>query len=568
MAADIVGYSARMERAEEETAKLMLAFQDSMTRKVESLGGRVFSRAGDSAFAEFSSPVNAVVCAVNVRNVEDLVPHAAAEDVRPQLRIGVHLADVIVTESGLTGDGVNITARIQQSARPDDIWVSESLFNQVRRHSPFSFEDLGPQRFKNISEPIRVFRLAGEAPSHRYEQIHVGERPASGQVRESSIAVMPFAVLSADEELRYLADGLTEDIIVELSRFRKLKVVSCSASFAYEGKPIDPGRVGRELGVRYVLEGRIRGGGNSVLVSLKLMNCQSGETIWADRIVRPVGDAFEVIEVIVQKVAATVVGRVEAADMEAVRRKPPSNLSAYDCVLRGLEYHRMGGVTDANQRKAVEWFDRAIEADRDYGVAYAWRICAASNLPDFNFDENFPYIQRALELDENNAEAHRIMGNIYLQSGNLDVAEHHLDRAMRLSPSDAYIKAKAASLFTYKGDPERALALIEEAQALDPFLPAWSVAERGVALYALDRFEESHKAFSTIPFSTERTNLYDAAALAALGRIEAARAAVTHALTMRPTLTTAQFMQLEQFSDQKRREELRQRVGLAGLPPG
>ena len=566
MAADIVGYSARMERAEEETAALMLAFQDSITRRAESLGGRVFSRAGDSAFAEFPSPVNAVVCAVNLRNAEEFGPVIAVGDTRPKLRIGVHLADVIVTESGLTGDGVNITARIQQAAQPDDIWVSEPLFNHVRRHSPYSFEDLGPQRFKNISEPMRVFRVAGDAPSHRYKQVHLEEKPATQPVRESSIAVMPFTVLGVDEEHRYLADGLTEDIIVELSRFRKLKVISRSASLAYEGKLIDAGRVGKELGVRYVLEGQIRGGGDSVRVSLKLMNTQSGETIWADRLVRPVREVFEVIEVVVQKVAATIVGRVEAADIEAARRKPPSNLTAYDCILRGLEYHRMGGVTVANQQKAVEWFDRAIEADRDYGVAYAWRICAASSLPDFNFDENFPFIQRALELDENNAEAHRIMGSIYLYSGKLDVAEHHLGRAMQLSPSDAYIKVKAAALFTFKGDPERALALIEEAKALDPFLPAWSVAERGVALYALDRFEESHKAFSTIPFSTERTNLYQAAALAALDRVEDARAAVKRALNMRPTLTTAQFMEREQFGAKKKRKELQQRLELAGLP--
>ncbi len=332
MAADIVGYSARMERAEEETAALMLAFQDSMTRKVESLGGRVFSRAGDSAFAEFSSPVNAVVCAVNLRNAEDLVPGTPGGDARLKLRIGVHLADVIVTASGLTGDGVNITARIQQSAPPDDIWVSEPLFNRVRRHSPFSFEDLGPQRFKNISEPMRVYRVAGDGANQRYKHLHVEEKPANQPLRESSIAVMPFTVLGDDDEQRYLADGLTEDIIVELSQFKKLRVISRSASIAYEGQSIDLGRVGKELGVRYVLEGQIRGGGDSVRVSLKLMNTQTGETIWADRIVRPAGKVFDVIEVIVQKVAATIVGRVEAADIDAARRKPPNNLTAYDCV--------------------------------------------------------------------------------------------------------------------------------------------------------------------------------------------------------------------------------------------
>jgi adenylate cyclase len=200
--------------------------------------------------------------------------------------------------------------------------------------------------------------------------------------------------------------------------------------------------------------------------------------------------------------------------------------------------------------------------------AFSRSAVAASNLEDFDFEKNFPYIQRALELDANNAEAHRIMGNIYMQSGKLDVAEHHLGRAMRLSPSDAYIKAKAASLYTYKGNPERALALIEEAQALDPFLPAWSVAERGVALYALDRFEESHKTFSAIPFSTERTTLYDAASLVASGRIEDARTAARHALTMRPGLTAARFMQQEPFREEVKRSQLRQRVVLAGLPPG
>jgi adenylate cyclase len=564
MAADVADYSARMERDEATTAAQLAACQSLVAEQVAALGGRVFSRAGDAALAEFASPVNAVVCAVEIQRNAAMQPPSESDRLR--LRIGLHLADVIVAGSDLIGDGINIAARIQQAARPDDVWVSEAIFNHVRRQSPVTFEDMGLQRFKNISEPIRVYRISGEMGPYRWQVAPTRERPAERPLREGSIAIMPFTVSGADEEQRYLAEGLTDDLIIELARFKQLFVSSRTAGLSYEGKQVDPCRVGRELGVRYVLEGQVRRLRDDVRIALRLTNTETGEAVWAERIARPMAELFDVLETITRHVAATVVGRVEAADIAEARRKPPSDMTAYDCLLRGLEYHRQGDVTVETLCKATEWFDRAIEADPNYGVAYAWRICAAAGLPEFELDKELHFAERALDLDPNNAEAHRIMGSIQMQFGSFEAAEYHHRRAMELNPSDAYIKARSAAFYTYKGEPMRALQLVEEAQTLDPFLPAWCVVQRGIALYALGRYEEAINALFELPRQSPQSRLYQAAAYVALGKVKEARELMRRAVHMNDGMTAARIVSEEPYRDSNIREELRRRLIEAGVP--
>jgi class 3 adenylate cyclase len=566
MAADVADYSAHMERDEETTAAQLAACQSLIAEQVAALGGRVFSRAGDAALAEFASPVNAVVCAVEIQKNAAIALQPPSESDRLRLRIGLHLADVIVEGSDLIGDGINIAARIQQAAQPDDVWVSEAIFNQVRRHSPVTFEDMGPHRFKNISEPIRAYRIRGEMGPYRLQVAPTREQPGERPAREGSIAVMPFIVSGADEEQRYLAEGLTDDLIIELARFKQLFVSSRSAGLSYGEKPVDPCRVGRELGVRYVLEGQVRRLRDDVRIALRLTNTETGEAVWVERITRPIAELFDVLEMVTRHVAATVVGRVEAAEIAEARRKPPSDMTAYDCLLRGLEYHRQGDVTVETLRKATEWFDRAIEADPDYGVAYAWRICAAAGLPGFELDRELHFAERALELDPNNAEAHRIMGAIQMQFGSFESAEYHHRRAMELNPSDAYIKARTAAFYIYKGEPMRALQLVEEAQALDPFLPAWCLVQKGIALYALGRYGEASGALFELPHPTLQSRLYQAAAYIALGQLKEARELAQRAIRMNDGMTVARIVADEPYRDSGMREELRRRLIDAGVP--
>jgi adenylate cyclase len=560
MVTDVVGYSSLMESAEEHTAALLARCQELISDKASAMGGRVFNIAGDACLAEFGSPINALRCAAEVRSA--LAGSDEGETLK--LRFGLHLADVVIRGDDLVGDGVNVAARIQQSAEPDSIYVSGALFDQIRRNSPFAFEDLGEQRLKNLSEPIRIYRLREEMARHRLQSAPTRVR-AVAEKRPLSLAVLPFRVMSGDEDQRFLAEGLSDELIVELARFRRLFVSSRSASFALGDT--DPVKVGETLGVRYVLDGQVRRTGDQVRISLTLTETETGSVVWSDRLARPFAELLELLDGTAARIAATVFGRVEDAGMITARRKPPENMSAFECLLRGIEHHRLGGVVEENSREAVGWFSRAIELDPTYGAAYAWRVCAASDLPEFSFTEGEADIRRALELDPCDAEANRIASFFELLRSDFEQAAKLMKRAMELNPSDAYIKARCAAVMTFNGEPAEALRLLDEAEALDPLLPVWCVEERGIAYYALGRYEDALQALSQLVFQTFRSRLYRAAALIALDRPEEASRLVKEAQASKPNLTVSRFLFQERFRDPLLRQQLRRRLEDAGLPP-
>jgi len=565
LVADIVGYSRLMETAEEPTAVRLQACQQLMTAAVVACDGRVFNRAGDALLAEFASPINALRCAVQIR--EELASMKADLTAPLQLRFGLHLADVMVTGDDLIGDGVNLAARIQQSADPDAIHVSQPLFDQIKRHSPYSFDDLGECTFKNLSQPMRVYRLHGHLGNHRLQSASTQPQNAKAQrVLPNSVAVLPFFAPSGDDEQNYLAEGLTEEIILELARFKKLHVTSRSASFAFSNRDRDPTRVADALGVKYVLDGQVQRRNGNLRLALHLVNGETGIEVWGDRLNRPFENLFDLMDEVTAHVAATILGRVESDAIELARRKPPLNMTAYDYMLRGLDYHRLGCITTENSRKAVEWFDKAIEADPNYGPAHAWRICAASWLPEFNLNENTRYIDRALELDPNNPEAQRIMGVVQMFKNNYEAARYHHQRAMQLSPSDAYILARCASFYSYNGEPEIAQQILKRATDLDPLLPVWCIEEKGIALFAAGKFEESLVALSELPFQSSRSRIYQCAALMALDRKEEAGVAIKQAIATNIELTATSLMRKELWRDPGKRKQILESLVEAGLP--
>ncbi|KFG70609.1 tetratricopeptide repeat protein [Microvirga sp. BSC39] len=562
MVADIVGYSALMEEAEERTADRVSRCRELVREKVASLGGRIFNAAGDAWLAEFGSAINALRCAAEIRHA--LAGSEDPETDRLRLRFGLHLADVVVQGDDLVGDGVNVAARIQQEAEPDSICVSGLFFDHVRRNSPFAFDDLGEQRLKNLSEPIRIYQLREELARHRLQTAPT-RVPTTVQRRPLSLAVLPFRVMGGDEDQRFLAEGLTDELIVELARFRRLFVSSRSASFALVDA--DPIRVGAMPGVRYVLEGQVRRIDGQVRIGLTLIETEKGSVVWSDKILRPFAELLDLLDKTAARIAATVFGRMEDGGMVTARRKPPENMSAFECFLRGLEHHRLGGVLEEHSREAVTWFTRAVELDPNYGTAYAWRVCAASDLPEFSYPESEPDIRRALELDPCDAEANRIASFFALLKGDFDQAAVLMRRAMELNPSDAYIKARCAAVATFIGEPEEALRLLDEAEALDPLLPVWCVEERGVALYALGRYEVALAALGKLVFQTFRSRLYRAAALMALNRAQEAHPLVREAMAGKPNFTVSRFLFQERYRDPSLCRQLRSRLEEAGMPP-
>jgi adenylate cyclase len=272
-----------------------------------------------------------------------------------------------------------------------------------------------------------------------------------------------------------------------------------------------------------------------------------------------------VLDETVSKIAATVAGRMEDASIVAARRRPPDNIEAFECLLRGIDHHRLGGVTDENAREAVKWFSKAIEADPNYAAAYAWRVCATSWLPEFDVGAAERDVRRALELDPCDPEAHRILGVIEMWKGNFDQAKSLILRAVEMNPTDAYLRARTAGVMTYAGEPLRSLSLLDEAEALDPLLPVWCIEERGVALYSLERYEEAVEAFRMLVFQTYRSRLYAAAALIALDRPDEAHKLAEEAKARNPGLTTRSFMTKERYRDLEKQNVLQERLEKAGL---
>jgi class 3 adenylate cyclase/TolB-like protein/Tfp pilus assembly protein PilF len=557
---DVVGYSAMMEADEEGTAARVAEVATMIREKVAARDGRVFKMMGDSVLAEFASPLQALRCAVDMRSAL-----AESHGATMQMRFGLHLADVIESGDDLIGDGVNVAARIEQTADPGAIDLSATLFEQVRRNSPFTFEPLGERQFKNISEQISVYRLRGEQDSYVFRTAPTRANPRR-EKRPNSIAVVPLAAPPDGDDVRYIADGVTEELILELGRFRRLFVSSRTASAVLRTEQHDPVAIGDALGVRYVLSGRLRRIGENVRITLSLAETEEGGIVWNDRVERPFETLLETLDELVAKIAATVIGRLEEADIAVARRKRPESMSAYECHLRGLEFHRLGGVTDENLLQAVQWFDRAIDSDPSFGRPYAMRVCAASGLPDFDSVEGERVTQRSLELDPNDPEANRIMGAVQMAKGDFDAARRYSEKAMELSPHDAYIKGRCAAFYTFFGDPERALELLDEAEALDPYLPVWCVEERGIALYAQGRFREAVEHLRALPFQTRRSRSYQIAARMALGETEEAQKLARAALAAQPDLSVQYLREQEWYRDRAVLDKLTDRLRAAGVP--
>ncbi len=455
LVADVVGYSGLMEVDEDGTAQRLAKCRNLIDAEITKCDGRLFKAMGDAVLVEFASPINAVRCAAGVRAGLLL---AGQGDERPlHMRFGLHLADVLVeNDDDLIGDGVNLAARIQQAADRDTIDVSAALFEQIRRNSPFAFDDRGEQSFRNIVQPVRIYRLRGEITRHVYQIAPTQPTPMQAK-RPFSLAVMPIEVASGNENQRYLAEGVTEELIFELGRFKKLFVTSRSATRVLAATAYDPQTVGDRFGVRYVLTGTVRQLGSQIRLSLSLSETETGGVVWSDRRNESFESLVDRLDELVSRVASTVLGRIEESDIVAARRLKPESMTAYEFYLRGLEYHRLGGVVDENLRQATRWFERAIEADANFARPRAMWVCARSALPEFDWDDGERRTQRALELDPNDPEANRIMGSILMHRGAFDASRKYHEKAMELSPSDAYVKGRSAAFYNFSGEPERAL---------------------------------------------------------------------------------------------------------------
>ena len=438
-AADIAGYSRLMARDEVGTLARLKACRVIIDELIASHRGRIFNTAGDSVVADFASAVDAVQCAVAVQaTISTENTEQRAEPM--QFRIGVHVGDVMVDGENLLGDGVNIAARLESLAEPGTICISAVVRDQIGNRLPLAFDDLGEQQVKNIAQAIRVYRVqTGRPAPPPVATLPLPDKP--------SIAVLPFQNMSGDPEQEYFADGMVEEIITALSRIRWLFVIARNSTFTYKGQALDVKQVGRELGVRYVLEGSVRKGGNRVRITGQLIDAETGAHLWADRFDGSLEDVFDLQDKIAVSVAGVIEPALQAAEMRRSAARPTTDLTAYDLYLRALAASYP--LTKERVIAALGLLEQAIAIDRHYGLALSLAANCHMNLDRANWAE---------ELETNRCKG-------------IDLAR----RALQAGENDPIILAHAAVLLAYFGEDIGAMiGLIDRALALNPsFARGW-----------------------------------------------------------------------------------------------
>src|SRR5262245_6856067 len=429
---DVVGYSRLMERDEASTlAALKTRRKEVLRPLVAKYQGRIFKVTGDGVLVEFLSAVNAVQCAVDLQHGMAAANGDLSEDCRIALRIGVNLGDVMVEGNDLYGDGVNIAARLEVLAEDGGILVSGTAYDHIKNNIKVRFDDLGTKSLKNIAEPVRVYRVAGT------QTISITQ--SKGAIDRPSVAILPFTNLSGDPEQQYFSDGITEDIITELSRFRAIFVIARNSSFQYRDKAVDVRRIARELGAHYVVEGSVRKVATRIRITVQLVEAAGGTHLWADRYDRPVEDVFAIQDEVVRTIVATLAGRLEASGAEGLRRRPTASLSAYECVLRG---NALPIGDPADEAAAHRLFEQAVALDPEYALAHAKlaisylrRWLQGMSRSSKEVDRAFELAARAVSLDAQEIVCHTALSYVQLCRQQYDEAEFHARKALALNPN-------------------------------------------------------------------------------------------------------------------------------------
>jgi adenylate cyclase len=480
LAADVVGYSRLMEQDEAGTlATLKERRKGIVTPLVGQHHGRIIKVMGDGVLVEFASAVHAVACAIELQKRMAAANDGVLEHQRIVLRIGINLGDVMVEGSDLYGDGVNIAARLEGIAEPGSILVSGPAYDQVKNKMGVGFDDLGAQELKNIGEPVRVYRVA--------DMPRVSVTASKAVADKPSIAVLPFENLSGDPAQDYFADGMVEEIITALSRMRWLFVIARNSTFTYKGRAVDVKQVGRELGVRYVLEGSVRKAADRVRIAGQLIDTATGHHIWANRYDGALSDVFDLQDRIAESVVGAIQPSILTAEMERSARKRPDSLVAYDYVLRALPM--VWSLNRTQSENAQLLLERALSVEPDYALALslaAW--CHAQrvvyNWTDALIEERdvaLRLAQRAATISRDDPMVLAILGAAHTIVRDFDVAAEHLERALSLDPSSAWAWTRSGWLNVHREQPDLAIQQFERAIRLSPFDPAAFVCFFGIA---------------------------------------------------------------------------------------
>jgi adenylate cyclase len=481
LAADVVGFSKKMGENEDRTLRNLKACRTLTDESIEAHHGRVFGSAGDSVIAEFASPVDAIVAAVEFqRNLRDRNFKITPED-KMEFRVGLNLGDVIVEGDNLYGDGVNVAARLEPLAEPGGICVSGKFHDEVRRKLDLGFVSKGAQEMKNIEEPVHTFNVLMGHETEEVSQISSSAPSAAPTVRQPSanekprLIVLPFNNLSNVEDNDFLVDGIVEDLITEFSRINSIEVISRNTAFSLKGKEIENTKIATEFGIDFIATGSIRSSGDRIRISVDLTDPATSSSIWSERYDGTMDDVFEVQDEIVRKVIVALVGKLEMAGLERAKRKPTENLTSYEYLLRGRDFHHK--FSKEGVLSAIEMLDKSIEADPNNAQAYAWRACSLGQGlgrgylegdQETHFQKLQSLIQKALELDENDLECNRILCELNKLFEDFEQSEFYGKKAYDMNSNDPRVVCAYGELLVLTNRAEEGTELLIKAHELDP----------------------------------------------------------------------------------------------------
>ncbi|MCX8279774.1 adenylate/guanylate cyclase domain-containing protein [Phyllobacterium sp. 0TCS1.6C] len=573
LAIDMVGYSRHMEVDESATiARLRHHRQEIMQPIISGRDGRIVKTTGDGLLVEFGSVVDAVESAVLIQRAVAEAESGMARERRIQYRAGINIGDIVVDGDDIFGDGVNIAARMEALADPGGVSLTSSVFEQVAGKVAFAFEDLGECQVKNIKKRIRVYRVVLEI---------IAEQPRDDITRPAApkpaIAVLPFQDMSADRDQEYFADGIAEDIITGLARHQGFLVIARNSSFTYKGAPVDIKQVAGELGVRYVLEGSVRRGGNRVRITAQLIDAGSGSHIWAEQFDRQIDDLFEVQDDITASIVGVVAPELIGAEMQRARQKDSASLNAWDCVMRANWHAWRLTKSDCAQAKAFA--HKALTADPNLArayvvvamccideVLYAWTNDPAATLGDAH-----GMARKAVELDDRDAEAHMILGSVALFMRRFEDSGRSLDTAIGLNPNLASARMWGGGYYALTGDIEQARHALKLALRLSPRDPAnyWTFGFFGMAEFVGGNYdaaiEWARKALHLKPhFPTACRVLL--ASYGELGQREKASEALRHLMSFAPETTIESTRASVPWKHQEHAERYLAALRKGGLP--
>ena len=582
LAADVAGYSRLMGRDEEGTLANLKAFRKTLVDPaIAAHRGRIVKTTGDGVLVEFASAVDAARCAVKLQRGMAEQNADVQQDVRIEFRIGIHVGDIIIDENDIFGDGVNIAARLEGIAEPGGVCISDDAQRQVRGKVDIGFDDMGLQTLKNISEPMRAWRMQISGNTSGAASI-----PSSAEASKflalpdkPSIAVLPFQNMSGDPEQEYFADGMVEDIITALSRFKSLFVIARNSSFTYKGKAVDIKQVGCELGVRYVLEGSVRKASGKVRITGQLIDALSGAHVWADKFDGSLEDIFQLQDDITLSVVGAIVPKLEQAEIDRVKRKPLQNLDAYECVLRGIDSTRVAGDREKDD-EALQLFYRAIELDPHFASAYGWAAnryhIRKMNGWIINKEREYGEAKRLLECairygQDDAVALSRVAFAIAFLFREYDRASALVDRAIAINVNLGYAWRARAWISVYLGEHENALKEVDRAIRLNPIDPENYHLEnaRAFALLFLGKYDDAcywaQSALARQPKITPSLRIA-AAGHALSGRLDQAREMMRRLRDIDAVMRLSNVKEFAPFRREEDVERLTEGFRLAGMP--